>query len=70
MGDEPTARDALFTQFFRALFVVLLLYGIGATAVVLFGDDGLARTMLTAFSSMFAGILGLGSGYLLGKNGR
>ena len=50
-----------------ALFVVLLLYGAGTLAMALFGDDKLAAKMLTSFSAMFTGVLGLGSGYLLGQ---
>jgi len=38
-------------------------------AVLLWGDFSLGKSMLAGFSSMFAGILGLGSGYLLGRNG-
>lgn len=64
------SRDALFARFVAALFVILVLYGFGMGAAVLFGDETLAVRMLSAFSSMFAGILGLGSGYLLGaRNG-
>jgi hypothetical protein len=63
-------RDPLFTRFAASLFAVLALYGTGTIIVVLFGDLSLARVMLASFASMFAGILGLGSGYLLGRNGR
>jgi hypothetical protein len=62
-------RDTLFIRFAAAMFTILALYGCGALVVVLFGDINLARVMLSAFASMFAGILGLGSGYLLGRNG-
>ena len=53
-------------RFATGMFVLLLLYGGGMLAVVLWGDARLAAKMLTAFTSMFAGALGLGSGYLLG----
>lgn len=64
-------RDVLALRFFRALVVVMFLYGVGAVCVVFWGDEDLARVMLTAFSAMFAGVLGFGSGYLVGrkKNG-
>lgn len=61
------SRDALFLKFGSALFLVLLLYGAGTLAMALFGDDRLAAKMLTSFSAMFTGVLGLGSGYLLGQ---
>lgn len=59
-------RDDLFTRFAAGLFVILILYGAGMLAAVLWGDEKLASKMLSAFTSMFAGLLGLGSGYLLG----
>jgi hypothetical protein len=59
-------RDALFVRFVVGLFVILILYGAGMGAMLLFGDSSLASKMLSGFASMFAGILGLGSGYLLG----
>jgi hypothetical protein len=37
-------------------------------AVLIWGDSSTASKMLSAFSAMFAGILGLGSGYLLGRS--
>jgi hypothetical protein len=61
-------RDELFLRFAKGLFVVLLLYGAGMLAVVVWGDQSTASKMLSAFASMFAGILGLGSGYLLGRS--
>jgi hypothetical protein len=60
-------RDALFVKFMQAIFLLLFLYGAGTFITVLFGDYSLARVMLTAFASMFAGTLGFGSGYLLGR---
>lgn len=56
----------MFVRFAAGLFLLLLLYGAGMLATVLWGDEKLASKMLSAFTSMFAGILGLGSGYLLG----
>lgn len=60
------SRDALFVRFMTGLFVLLVLYGAGMGVAVLWGDASLAARMLTGFGSMFAGVLGLGSGYLLG----
>jgi hypothetical protein len=60
------SRNDLFVRFVTGLFFLLVLYGAGMGAAVLFGDEKLAARMITGFGSMFAGVLGLGSGYLLG----
>lgn len=57
----------MFVRFAAGLFIILVLYGAGMLAVTLFGDEKLAAKMLTAFTSMFAAVIGLGSGYLLGS---
>ena len=59
--------DDLFLKFVRGLFLVMILFGTGMLIVVLFGDHSLGLKMLNVFSSMFVGVLGLGSGYILGK---
>lgn len=59
-------RDKLFARCIVALVVILLFYGAGMMAAVLWGDEVLALKMLTGFSAMFAGTLGLLTGYLLG----
>jgi hypothetical protein len=60
--------DELFLRFVRGIFMIMLLYGLGMTAVILFGDENIGLRMVSTFGSMFAGILGLGSGYLLGRS--
>lgn len=63
-------KDQLFQRFIAGMIVVMILYGIGMVAVIILTDNNAVESrMVTAFSSMFAGILGLGAGYLLGKNG-
>lgn len=62
--------DRLFRIFLYGVFTVLLLYGIGMTGVILFGDNVLATKMLNLFAGMFGGVLGLGTGYLIGRNNR
>jgi hypothetical protein len=62
-------RDALFYRFIIGLFILMILYGAGMLIVILWGDHVLASKMLNAFAAMFSGTLGLGAGYLLGKNG-
>jgi hypothetical protein len=60
-------RDELFLYFLRGAFAVLLLYGVGMAAAIVWASDNVARAMITGFVGMFTGILGLGSGYILGK---
>lgn len=69
MSNPPSARDVVFLRFMAAMIAVLLLYGMGAFLMALFGDGAIARLMLSAFASMFAAMLGFGSGYLIGRNG-
>jgi hypothetical protein len=65
--EERNDLDYLFSRFAQGLFIILILYGAGMGVVTLWGDEKLAAKMLTAFTTMFAGVLGLGSGYLLGR---
>lgn len=60
--------DQVFLGFVRGLFILMLLFGAGMTAVILLGDTTIGYRMVNVFGSMFAGVLGLGSGYLLGRN--
>jgi len=62
------SSDLVFIRFFFGILVILLLYGVGMMAVVLFGDKALAARMLVGFAGMFSGVLGLGTGYLLGRS--
>jgi hypothetical protein len=62
--------DELFLRFVRGLLVIMSLFGLGMTLVILFGDTVIGLRMVNAFSSMFVGVLGLGSGYLLGRSDR
>jgi len=61
------SRDEVFLRFAKGVFVVLILYGIGMMTVLVFGETSVGSKMLSAFSTMFAGAVGLGSGYLLGS---
>jgi hypothetical protein len=45
----------------------MLLYGLGMIVVILFGEYSIGSKMVGTFGSMFAGLLGLGSGYILGR---
>jgi hypothetical protein len=60
--------DQLFLQFVRAMVYLMALFGIGMTFVILFGNHTIGLRMVNAFASMFVGVLGLGSGYLLGRS--
>lgn len=60
-------RNLLFYRFVRGLFVILLLYGAGMMVVILTGST-FSTKMIAGFASMFSGILGMGTGYLLGRS--
>jgi hypothetical protein len=59
--------DRLFAYFLRLLVAVMALYGLGMLVVILWGPSDIGARMVTGFSVMFGGVLGLGSGYLLGR---
>ena len=50
----------------------MTLYGVAMAFVLLSGNNTIGLRMLSGFASMFAGVLGLGSGYILAqrKNGK
>lgn len=60
--------DQLFLQFARSLFIIMILFGVAMLIVVLFGDPATGYRMVNVFGSMFVGVLGLGSGYILGRS--
>ena len=62
-------NDRLFLIFVGAMFVILLFYGAGMTIVIVLGHEQIGTRMITGFIGMFTGILGLGSGYILGRQG-
>ena len=62
--------DQLFWRFFRGLLLLMVLFGAGMVLVILFGDKVIGLRMVNAFSAMFVGVLGLGSGYFLGSRER
>lgn len=66
-GTPATSSDRLFVYFMRLIGVIFLLYGLGMTAVIIWGNAALGAKMLNVFAAMFSGVIGLGSGYLLGK---
>lgn len=61
-------QDRLFAYFIRVVVSILMLYGAGMTAVILFGPGDIAGKMVTGFGVMFTGVIGIGSGYLLGRS--
>jgi len=62
--------DRVFRWFAGGLFLIMILFGAGMTMVILFGNEAIGLRMVNAFSAMFAGLLGLGSGYILGRTER
>lgn len=68
-GDQGLSnRDKLFLRFILGIFALMLMYGIGMILVLIFVSESTGLRMVSGFASMFAGILGLGSGYLLGRS--
>jgi len=61
-------NDALFLKVMIGLFVVLILYGAGMIFVIIYSDSTVAARMISGFASMFASILGLAAGYVLGRS--
>ena len=62
--------DQLFIRFVRGMIGLMILFGVGMILVILFGEHAIGLRMVNAFTSMFVGVLGLGSGYLLGRHER
>jgi hypothetical protein len=62
-----TAQDKMFMFFLMLLVVVIAPFGTGVMVLAIWGDAGLASKGITVFASMFTGLLGLGTGYLLGR---
>jgi hypothetical protein len=67
-GITPNNGDRVFIRFYFGMLAILMLYGFGMMAVILFGDKALATKMLVGFAGMFSGLIGLGSGYVLGRS--
>lgn len=59
--------DELFLRFVRGMLFLMILFCVGMFIVVLFGDPAIGLRMVNAFASMFIAVLGLGSGYILGR---
>jgi len=62
-----TNLDKTFVTFAKGLFILLVLYGIGMILVVLAGPNELATKLISVWSGMFGAVVGLGSGYLIGR---
>lgn len=58
----------MFMRFALALIVLIAGYGVGMMIVIIWVDTQTGVKMLNGFSSMFAALVGLGSGYLLGRS--
>lgn len=59
--------DTLFWRFVLGMFTIMILYGAAMSLVLLSGNNAIGLRMISGFASMFAGILGLGSGYILAQ---
>ena len=62
--------NKFFLIVFGACFALVLFFGIAATVLSLATehDDSISKLALTAFRGMFTGLLGLGSGYVIGRS--
>lgn len=60
--------DKIFVQFVKGIFILLILYGLGMMLVIALGKDNLALKLINVWSAMFSAVIGLGSGYLLGRS--
>lgn len=62
-------QDKMFRWMMGRLFLIILLYGCATTLLLLSIEttELVKRTLITAFSGMFSGYLGLGAGYLIGR---
>jgi len=58
--------NELFLVFIAGLFIIMLLFGIAMLCVILFDGHEIGLRMVNIFAGMFSGVLGLGTGYLLG----
>lgn len=61
------STDKVFLQFAAGLFLLIGLYGITMTVVVVWGDHSLALKLINVWATMFGALVGLGSGYLIGR---
>jgi hypothetical protein len=65
---ETFNRDDLFLRFVAGVFGIMAIFLLSLAAALFGGaDDAIVLRMLSGFASMFAGLIGLGSGYLLGS---
>ena len=62
-------KDALFTRVVYLLVTLVAIYGVGVGVVLLVTDaeDDVIVRYIASFGSVFAGLLGLCSGYLIGQ---
>jgi hypothetical protein len=62
------SRDRLFVQVLVMLVAIALVYGVGIVVVFLVNppSDQVFTRFMSSFGAVFAGLLGLCTGYLLG----
>lgn len=63
-GNRPLVK-----WLFLGIFILAALYGLAMVILVSFESDTIALRLINGFLSMFVGLLGLVSGYVLGRNG-
>lgn len=63
------SRDRLFLRFTVALFAVMAIFGTTMGVVLIWGNEAVGLRMINVFAAMFSAVVGLGTGYLLGREG-
>lgn len=61
------SKDTLFKYFITGLFIIITIYMIGMLVALFFVDEALAAKLINGFVGVFGTLIGLGSGYLLGR---
>lgn len=66
------SRDQVFLYVLAGLFVFMLLFGVGVVVLAIVGNPSqtLSLRVVGALGSMFASVVGLVLGYLVGRNGK
>lgn len=61
-------RDRLFTRVVYLLTAIVVLYGAGIVAVLLFvqPDESVVLRFISSMGTIFSGLLGMCTGYLMG----
>jgi zinc transporter ZupT len=59
--------EDLFRLVIPWIFGLLMLYGVGMILTLLFAHESVARAVVAGFVTMFTGVVGMISGFLIGS---